>query len=105
MTDLPGCVVVECPGTEPVIEGLGVHVSRTATRISRDERHSKDRDPPQVTFVTIKTNDDAVFDLKRRMEDDEGKEALSKFNSLNIFPHSCALTARYIKQLATYFFL
>ncbi len=30
--DLPGGVVVECPGTEPVIEGLGVHVARTATQ-------------------------------------------------------------------------
>ncbi len=55
MTDLPGGVVIECPGTEPVIEGLGVHVARTATRISRNERHSKGRDPPQVQPVTIKT--------------------------------------------------
>jgi hypothetical protein len=63
MTDLPGRVVVECPSTEPVIEGLGVHVARAANTVSRNEDIAMTGDPPQVEFVTI--------DLKRRMEDDE----------------------------------
>jgi hypothetical protein len=56
MTDLPGSVVVECPGTEPVIEGLGVHVARAATQyVVKERQKHKDRDPPQVQLVTIKT--------------------------------------------------
>jgi hypothetical protein len=44
MTDLPSGVVIECPGTEPVIEGFRVHVARTATQYKVvKERHGKEK--------------------------------------------------------------
>ncbi len=64
MTDLPGCVVVECPGTEPVIEGLGVHVASAATQISRDERQQGQRSSTGAAFDN-KNTDAVVFDPKR----------------------------------------